>query len=141
MPRSSAQFRNTVLKKLLPPESRSALSVARERMLAAHIIKDRVYAASPMGGAFRTRGNGGARTSYNMEDIIAVLDGRPGIEQEINTTSVVVRSFVTREFHHLEGDTNFQDAIQEYLSDSPSSATRRENILSRIATIVQDSAS
>lgn len=30
MPRYSAQFRNTILKKILPPENRSALSVAKE---------------------------------------------------------------------------------------------------------------
>ncbi len=34
MPRYSAQFRNIVLKKLLPPKSRSALSVAREYHLS-----------------------------------------------------------------------------------------------------------
>ena len=34
MSRYSAQFRNTVLKKLLPPESRSALSLAKEYNLS-----------------------------------------------------------------------------------------------------------
>ena len=38
MPRYSAQFRNTVLKKLLPPESRSALSLAREYNLSVATI-------------------------------------------------------------------------------------------------------
>lgn len=38
MPRYSAQFRNTVLKKLLPPDSRSALSLAREYNLSVGTI-------------------------------------------------------------------------------------------------------
>lgn len=38
MPRYSAQFRNTVLKKILPPESRSALSLAREYNLSVATI-------------------------------------------------------------------------------------------------------
>lgn len=38
MPRYSAQFRNTVLKKLLPPDNRSALSVAREFNLSVATI-------------------------------------------------------------------------------------------------------
>jgi transposase len=38
MPRYSAQFRNTVLKKLLPPEGRSALSLAREYNLSVGTI-------------------------------------------------------------------------------------------------------
>ena len=38
MPRYSAQFRNTILKKLLPPESRSALSLAREYNLSVATI-------------------------------------------------------------------------------------------------------
>jgi len=38
MPRYSAQFRNTILKKLLPPESRSALSLAKEYNLSVSTI-------------------------------------------------------------------------------------------------------
>jgi transposase len=38
MSRYSAQFRNTVLKKLLPPESRSALSLAKEYNLSVATI-------------------------------------------------------------------------------------------------------
>lgn len=38
MPRYSAQFRNTVLKKLLPPEGRSALSLAKEYNLSVATI-------------------------------------------------------------------------------------------------------
>ncbi len=38
MPCYSAQFRNTVLKKLLPPESRSVLSLAREYNLSVATI-------------------------------------------------------------------------------------------------------
>lgn len=38
MARYSAQFRNTVLKKLLPPESRSAVSLAREYNLSVTTI-------------------------------------------------------------------------------------------------------
>ena len=38
MPRYNAQFRNTVLKKLLPPENRSVLAVAREYNLSVATI-------------------------------------------------------------------------------------------------------
>ena len=35
MPQYSAQFRNPILKKLLPPENRSAVSVAKEYHISA----------------------------------------------------------------------------------------------------------
>ncbi|MEX2445000.1 MAG: hypothetical protein WD492_15470 [Alkalispirochaeta sp.] len=88
--------------------------------------------------AFRTRGNSDARISYDMEDIIAVLDGRPGIDEEVVGASPGVRSFIAGEFQLLNTDPDFQDAIQGYLSVSPDAATRRTAILERIAAITQE---
>jgi hypothetical protein len=88
--------------------------------------------------AFRTRGNGDARLSYDMEDIIAVLDGRSGIEKEIVASSPEVRSHIGAEFRQLSTDTDFQDAIQGYLSSSTDSAGRRRAVLERIAVITQE---
>ena len=47
MPRYSAQFRNTVLKKLLPPESRSALSPMTETSYPAQTQNQTQAAAVP----------------------------------------------------------------------------------------------
>lgn len=88
--------------------------------------------------AFRTRGNGDARVSYDMEDIIAVLDGRSGIEQEIAAAAPAVRTFIAAEFRQLTQDPDFHDAIQGYLSPSPDPTTRRETVRARIATITQE---
>jgi hypothetical protein len=88
--------------------------------------------------AFRTRGNGDARVSYDMEDIIAVLDGRSGIDDEITAAAPAVRSFIAGEFQRLITDPDFHDAIQGYLSVSPGAATRRAAVLARIAAITQE---
>lgn len=88
--------------------------------------------------AFRSRGNGDARLSYDMEDIIAVLDGRSGIEKEIVASSPEVRSHIAAEFRQLSTDTDFKDAIQGYLSTATDSAGRRRAVLERIAVITQE---
>lgn len=73
-----------------------------------------------------------------MEGIIAVLDGRSGIEKEIVASSPEVRSHIGAEFRQLSTDTDFQDAIQGYLSTSTDSAGRRRAVLERIAIITQE---
>jgi predicted nucleotidyltransferase len=88
--------------------------------------------------AFQTRGTSDARVSYDMEDIIAVLDGRSGIADEITASESAVRSVIAGAFQHLNTDPDFQDAIQGYLSISPDAATRRAAVLARIAAITQE---
>jgi hypothetical protein len=88
--------------------------------------------------AFRTRGNRDARVSYDMEDIIAVLDGRSGIDEEIVTAAPAVRTFIAAEFRQLTQDPDFHDAIQGYLTVSPDPATRRAAVLARIAAITRE---
>lgn len=88
--------------------------------------------------AFRTRGNRDARVSYAMEDIIAVLDGRSGIDEEIVTAAPAVRTFIAAEFRQLTQDPDFHDAIQGYLTVSPDPATRRAAVLARIAAITRE---
>ena len=51
--------------------------------------------------AFQTRGNSDARVSYDMEDIIAVLDGRSGIADEITASESAVRSVIAGAFQRL----------------------------------------
>ena len=87
--------------------------------------------------AFHTRGNGDARISYDMEDIIAVLDGRPGIEQEVASAPLPIQAFLAEEYGTLSSDLDFQDAIQGYLSVSSDSFGRREAVLQRITAITR----
>lgn len=87
--------------------------------------------------AFHTRGNGDARVSYDMEDIIAILDGRPGIEEEVDAAPAPIRAFLAAEFSALDSDLDFQDAIQGYLSVSPDPVRRREALLGRVAAIIR----
>lgn len=45
--------------------------------------------------AFHTRGDDDARLSYDMEDIIAVLDGRPEVEEEIAGAETSLHDFLS----------------------------------------------
>ena len=72
-----------------------------------------------------------------MEDIIAVLDGRPGIDDEVRAATPPIRAFLTEKFSALNSDLDFQDAIQGYLSVSSDSFGRREAVLQRITAITR----
>jgi len=86
--------------------------------------------------AFRTRGNGDARLSYDMEDIIAVLDGRAGIDYEIVASTLSVKSYIAEEFQKLSRDTDFRDAVQGYLCTATDSVARHRIVLERIDDII-----
>ncbi len=73
--------------------------------------------------AFDGRGNGDYLMSHDIEDIIAVLDGRPSVVTEVrNATSVLVKELVSR-FSHLLRDRQFIEAISGHMpTDSISQA-------------------
>ncbi len=101
-----------------------------------HVASPAQFLATKL-DAFHTRGNGDARVSFDMEDIIAVLDGRPGIDHEVRAATPPIRAFLTEEFSALDSDLDFQDAIQGYLSVSPDPVRRREALLGRVAAIIR----
>jgi hypothetical protein len=79
--------------------------------------------------AFRGRGNNDYSGSHGLEDVIAVIDGRPEIVQEVQTAPAEPRSYVASAIRRLLGTLAFTDALPGFLL--PDSASQERNLLLR----------
>jgi len=65
--------------------------------------------------AFAGRGHGDYRMSHDMEDIIAVLDGRAAIISEIEGVNGTLRNEIAQRFNKLLADSRFIDSISGHM--------------------------
>jgi hypothetical protein len=89
--------------------------------------------------AFASRGGGDYLVSHDVEDIVAVVDGRPGIEQEVAESEPEVRVFLGEQFSRLLVDRAFVEAIAGHLPPDAASQARGEIVrdrMRRIASLV-----
>jgi len=85
--------------------------------------------------AYRGRGNGDYLTSHDMEDLVAVLDGRPDILDEVLAADVAVRGYLATVFASLLADDDFLDALPSYLPPDPASQGRVPLLMQRMRAI------
>lgn len=67
--------------------------------------------------AFIDRGRRDCYSSHDLEDIIAVVDGRPGLVRELAAAPSQLREFVSKELRLLLSDANFRNALPGHLDD------------------------
>ena len=84
--------------------------------------------------AFFGRGKGDYIASHDLEDLIAVLDGRASIVQEVSECPEL-HSYLPEEFVKLLSNDAFQDALPGHLSADAASQGRVEVILQRMKKI------
>lgn len=87
--------------------------------------------------AFDDRGRGDVMPSHDLEDIIAILDGRPEIVDEIAAASSAHRAHLQRAFAALIGERDRLDAIPWHLPGDATSQARAEAVRARILAILQ----
>ena len=86
--------------------------------------------------AFESRGGGDYLASHDLEDVIAVLDGRPEITEEIAGADQVLRNHLAQRFAELLRDPDFESALPGHLPGDTASQARVPLILARISAIV-----
>jgi hypothetical protein len=84
--------------------------------------------------AFRGRGRGDFATSHDMEDLLAVIDGREEIAEEINVATDV-GAYVAGVLHSLIKDQAFLDALPGHLLPDTASQARVPLLVDRIKQI------
>ena len=65
--------------------------------------------------AFLDRGNHDYHGSHDLEDFVAVIDGRAGIVMEVDRAPIGLRRFVIINIRQLLSDPKFRDALPGYL--------------------------
>jgi predicted nucleotidyltransferase len=85
--------------------------------------------------AFDARGKGDFMMSHDMEDIIAVIDGRPELATELHGVEVRLRDYLAGRFAELLGDDNFLASVPGHLQGGTVSPDRTPVVLGIIAEL------
>lgn len=85
--------------------------------------------------AFNSRGMGDFMTSHDIEDIIAVLDGRPELTEEIRQADMRIQTYLASAFRTLLADGNFLDALPCHLPPDAASQKRADILRARMRAI------
>lgn len=87
--------------------------------------------------AFDGRGNGDYQLSHDMEDIVAVLDGRPELPEEIGRIDSTMASELAMRFAQLLKTEQFINALPGHLPGDQASQARIPIIINRIQKIAE----
>lgn len=82
--------------------------------------------------AFRDRGSRDPIASHDLEDIIAVVDGRESLVGEIQASPTEVRAFIAAAWRDLLETGNVPALLEAHLAPDEASQARADLILSRI---------
>ena len=85
--------------------------------------------------AFKGRGKNDCFASHDLEDIIAVIDGRPSLLDEVLHVPKELKIYLAGEIGKLLGRQEFMDALPGYLLPDPASQTRLGNLLKTLRII------
>jgi predicted nucleotidyltransferase len=85
--------------------------------------------------AFFGRGKGDYFGSHDLEDLIAVVDGRQSIVEEVEQATPALRSYLGQKLGTLLGDPIFSYAVEGHLPGDPGSQARVPDLLQRLRTI------
>jgi hypothetical protein len=82
--------------------------------------------------AFRGRGKGDYRGSHDLEDVIAVIDGRAEIVLEVRDSERDLKQYLSSRFRELLDTRDFIDAIPGFLLPDVASQGREALLLGRL---------
>jgi hypothetical protein len=117
---------------------RPAMDHAEERELEKDLkirLVAPVYFCASKLEAFAGRGKNDFQTSRDLEDLIAVVDGRAELVGEIRAAAGDVRSHLAKEIKNLISIPEFNDALPGHLPPDAASQERAGTILARLKEI------
>jgi hypothetical protein len=82
--------------------------------------------------AFRGRGRGDYFASHDLEDFMAVVDGRPSHFAEMETASPELRAYVGQAVRTLLAESRFLDALPGYLLPDEASQARIGQLVGKL---------
>ena len=104
--------------------------------LTVKVVRPAFFLATKL-NAWRDRGEGDYYGSKDLEDILAVIDGRPALLDEVRQSSDAVKAFLAKEFAALLNVQTFLDAIPGHLGGDTIAHTRAEMAVGVMRQIVE----
>lgn len=102
--------------------------------ITIHHITAPFFVASKL-EAFTSRGAGDYRMSHDLEDLIAVIDGRESIVDEINKAPIQVRKFLVKRVKQLLSEDAFEEALPGHLPPDSAGQARFGLLVEKLARI------
>lgn len=87
--------------------------------------------------AFAGRGGGDLVASHDLEDIIAVVDGRAALVDEVAAESAALKAYLAARVRALLDDDAFHAALPGHLAGDAASQARRPLVLDRLRRIAR----
>jgi predicted nucleotidyltransferase len=87
--------------------------------------------------AFHGRGHQDYFASHDLEDLIAVIDGRTALLDEVAAAPETLRKFIGNAVHALLAEPRFQDALPGYLLPDAASQARIPRLLKRLESLTE----
>ena len=85
--------------------------------------------------AFESRGGGDLLCSHDFEDILCVLDGRPEIVEEIQSSPNELRRELRNAFSRCLSDPDLESAVEGFVQTEPNPESRMAAIFDRLRSI------
>src|SRR5216684_7780083 len=105
-----------------------------EKGLKIRLVAPEYFCASKL-EAFAGRGKNDFSGSRDLEDLIAVVDGRSELVGEIQAAATDVRSYLAKEIRKLISIREFNDALPGHVPSDAASQERVGTIISRLEEI------
>ena len=100
------------------PWYQDALSKSTTHMLPSgrtvHILTPPYFLATKL-EAFQSRGGTEIRLSSDLEDVVYLLDNRPGLTKEVEESDSDVKAFIQTTLHGLLGNPSLPEAVEAAL--------------------------
>ena len=100
-----------------------------------HVVTPALFIATKL-EAFHGRGGDDVVASHDLEDIVAVLDGRPEIVADVAAASDDVREYIGTEIQSLLDNPDFIEALSGFLLPDAASQARRGLLEERLRHLV-----
>lgn len=113
------------------PAIKTSLPVTLPSGQVVNLVSPAYFLATKL-AAFHGRGQGDFLMSHDIEDIVAVLDGRPEIVSDILHADKRVASYLTHEFKNLLQRRAFIEALSGHLPADAASQKRVTLVIDRI---------
>ncbi len=115
---------------------RSATEIQLKSGLSLKVASAPHYLATKL-EAFRGRGKGDYFASHDLEDLIAVIDGRETIVEDASAVPAALRAFIAEGIRSIIADSRFVDALPGFLLPDEASQGRLTLLLNRLRTLAQ----
>ncbi len=112
----------------------SAQRVEIESRLTIRVVTAPIFLGTKL-EAFGGRGKTDYFASHDLEDVIAVVDGRPSLLRELQEAPKALRVYLAGEVQKLTAANGFIDALPGYLLPDPASQARIGTLLKTLHDI------